>query len=117
LLPAGLVRAAGHDLDGRRTTSLSATQTQQVELNAVLRITKLLRFRLAMRILEAIRVIDEAQQDPLVYGTNGLSDGPDPIDGSGQAGSGPTTPTPEEPGSQQEDPIDGDIEGSSLASN
>jgi hypothetical protein len=71
-----------------RGVSASAVQTQST---GSLTLSKILRARF-LRTWKMLADLEGAQADPPVFGTNGLSDGPDPIDGSGQVGGG-SSPT------------------------
>ena len=62
----------------------------QVQAAGSLSLTKLLRVRF-LRTLKLLEALEAEQPDPPVFGTDGLSDGPDPIDGGGQAGDTPPT--------------------------
>jgi hypothetical protein len=120
LLSAGLVQAAGRDGSRDRSSGLSVTNLQKTEQAASWNFAGLLRVRLlrALELLRALRGLEEeAREEPLSYGTNGLSDGPDPIDGSGQAGDDQSLPTNDEPKNQHQDDGAGQDDSSNFGIN
>ena len=65
-----------------------ASSAPQIESAVSLSLSKLLRVRF-LRTLQLLTDLEAAQPDAPVFGTDGLSDDPDPIDGSGSAGPPP----------------------------
>jgi len=106
LFAIGYAEAAERDTSTRtpsaRGVSATAVQTQST---GSLTLSKILRARF-LRTWTMLADLEGAQTDPPVFGTNGLSDGPDPIDGSGQIGGG-TNPPP----SDKDDDNSGDTGG------
>jgi hypothetical protein len=94
----GMLFAIGYAEAAERGTSTRTPSARGVSATAVqtqstgsLTLSKILRARF-LRTWKMLADLEGAQTDPPVFGTNGLSDGPDPIDGSGQAGGGHNPP-------------------------
>ncbi len=95
----GMLFAIGYAEAAERGTSTRTPSARGVRASAVqtqstgsLTLSKILRARF-LRTWKMLADLEGAQADPPVFGTNGLSDGPDPIDGSGQVGGGGSPPT------------------------
>ena len=90
----GMLFAIGYAEAAERGTSTRTPSARGVSASAVrtqstgsLTLSKILRARF-LRTWKMLADLEGAQAAPPVFGTNGLSDGPDPIDGSGQVGGG-----------------------------
>ena len=109
LFAVGFTQAAERGSSTRTPSvrSVAATATQ-VQSTSSLSLSKILRARF-LHTWKMLVDLGDTQPEPPVFGTNGLSDGPDPIDGSGQAGPGSPPPPDEKHDGKQ----DGDGDDSS----
>ena len=106
LFAVGYAQAAERGSSTRTPSIRSVTATAtQVQSTSSLSLSKILRARF-LHTWKMLADLEDAQPEPPVFGTNGLSDGPDPIDGGGNA-SGPTPP-PEDKQGGADDGDDGD---------
>ena len=106
LCAVGLVSAADGDRDLRTPVRIDVSvEAPAVPLAGPASVTKILRTRLAdtFRLLRSLRA---AETEPASFGTDGLSDGPDPIDAS-EDGPGDTGSARKEGGGGGSTPIDG----------
>ena len=111
LFAVGYAEAAERGIAKRTPLVRSATSAEaQVASSVSLSVSKILRARF-LQTWKMLADLEEAQTDPPVFGTNGLSDGPDPIDGSGQIGGGTSPPTEE-----NQNDSHGDSEGTTGSS-
>jgi len=108
LFAVGYAQAAERGASTRAPSVRSVAATAaQVQSTSSLSLSKILRARF-LHTWKMLADLEDAQPKPPVFGTNGLSDGPDPIDGSGQAGSGSPPPEDKQDESQGGDGSNGD---------
>ena len=116
LFAVGYTEAAERGSTTRTPSDRSvATSAAQVQSSNSLSLSKILRLRF-LRTWQLLVDLEETQPEPPVLSTNGLSDGPDPIEGSAQSNSGPPPPVVTEGSNNHRPEEDGvhDGEHSSL---
>ena len=104
LFTIGYAEAAERDTGTRATSVRSvAPAATQAQSSGSLSLSKILRARF-LRTWRMLADLENAQPEPEIFGTNGLSDGPDPIDSGGQVGgTGPAPPAEDRPDNSQGD--------------
>ena len=103
LFAVGYAQAAERGASTRAPSVRSVAATAaQVQSTSSLSLSKILRARF-LHTWKMLADLEDAQPEPPVFGTNGLSDGPDPIDGSGQAGGGNNPPPEDKQGGAGDD--------------
>jgi len=116
LFAVGFAEAAERGTSTRNKSIRSvAPAATQVQSTGSLSLSKILRARF-LHTWKLLADLEDALPEEPVFGTNGLSDGPDPIDGSGRAGPGGPAPVTEErqDGQQGDESGDGDNSDSTF---
>ena len=91
LFAVGYAEAAERDTSARTQSIRSvAPAAAQLLSTGSVGLPKILRARF-LHSWKLLKELGDSQEEPPVFGTNGLSDGPDPIDGTGQVGGGSQT--------------------------